>query len=72
MKSALNNFVYGNLGILLFILINIRYVRIMKYWLNIVHGNKSLYVSALYHSSFANMNVNTPHSGIVGRDLLET
>ena len=68
-KSAQNDFVYGELGRLP--LINIRYVRIMKYWLNIVHGNKSLYVSALYHSSLANINVNTPHCWARSvRDLL--
>ena len=68
-KSAQNDFVYGELGRLP--LINIRYVRIMKYWLNIVHGNKPLYVSALYHSSLANINVNTPHCWARSvRDLL--
>ena len=68
-KSAQNDFVYGELGRLP--LINIRYVRIMKYWLYIVHGNKSLYVSAFYHSSLANINVNTPHCWARSvRDLL--
>ena len=43
----------------------------MKYWVNIVHGNKSLYVSAFYHSSLANINVNTPHCWARSvRDLL--
>ena len=54
-KSAQNDFLYGELGRLPSI--DIRYVRIVKYWLNIVHGNKSLYVFALYHSFLANINV---------------
>ena len=48
-QSTQNDFVYGELGRLPMQII--RYLRIIKYWLNIVTGKKTLYVSSLYHAS---------------------
>ena len=52
-KSTQNDFVYGELGR---VPMQIgRFVRIIKYWLNIVLGKKSLYVSKIYHVSVSEM-----------------
>ena len=48
-KQTQNDFVYGELG--RFPMYTVRYVRIIKYWLNIIHGKKSLYVNKAYIDS---------------------
>ena len=57
-KCTQNNFVYGELGRYPFQII--RYIRIIKYWLNIVTCKKSLYVGALYYDA---LNGIDNHSG---------
>ena len=48
-KCTQNNFVYGELG--RYPLQIIKYVRIIKYWLNIVTCKKLLYIGALYYDT---------------------
>lgn len=50
-KSTQNDFVYGELGRVPMQIV--RFTRIIKYWLNIVLGKKSLYVSKIYHASIS-------------------
>ena len=50
-KVTQNDFVYCELG--RYPIQVIRHIKIIKYWLNIVHGNKSYYVSYLYQHSVA-------------------
>ena len=50
-KSTQNDFIYGILG--RFPLYIIRQIRIIKYWLKIVTGRKSLYVSNIYQNSIS-------------------
>ena len=52
-KSTQNDFVYGELGRLPMQFV--RFVRIVKYWLSIVLGKKSLYVSKIYQLSISEM-----------------
>ena len=51
--STQNDFVYGELERVPMQII--RYFRIVKYWLKIVHGMKSYYVSRLYYTSLQNI-----------------
>ena len=53
-RATQNDFVYGILG--RFPLHVYRQIRIIKYWLKIVSGRKSLYVSNIYHNSISNEN----------------
>ena len=54
-KTCQNDFVYNELG--RYPMVLYRESRIVKYWLNIVHGNKSAYVNSLYQSSVTSMDV---------------
>ena len=58
-KRTQNDFIYGELGRIPMQLT--RYIRIIKYWLNIVTGKKSYLVTSLYHASVMRMDVdNSP------------
>ena len=54
-RSTQNDCVYGLLGRLPLCII--RHLRILKYWLKIVHGLKSLYVCAIYKSQLQNIDL---------------
>ena len=53
-RSTQNDFIYGILGRFPFHIY--RQIRIIKYWLKIVSGRKSLYVNNIYHSSISSDN----------------
>ena len=55
-RSTQNDFIYGELERVPMKII--RYYRIVKYWLNIVHGKKSHYVNGLYHASLKQLDQN--------------
>ena len=59
-KSTQNDFVYGELGRTPMQII--RYVRIIKYWLNIVTGKKSQYVCLVYAASVQQIGMNKKHN----------
>ena len=61
-KSTQNDFVYGELGRTPMIVI--RHMRIIKYWLNIVMGNKSPYVAGLYHFFMRQVDINNKPSWV--------
>ena len=52
-KSTQNDFIYGLLGKVPMLIH--RHFRIIKYWIKIISGQKSLYVNTLYMSSLANV-----------------
>ena len=56
-RTTQNDFVYGELG--RYPMYIFRYIRIIKYWLKIISGQKSHYVSLLYNDSLANIDRNT-------------
>ena len=67
--STQNNFVYGELG--RFPLRNTRILIIVKYWLNIVHGRKPLYVNLCYQNSLHDLDSNNANGWTKSvRDLL--
>ena len=61
-KSTQNDFVYGELGRTPMIVM--RHMRIIKYWLNIVMGNKSPYVAGLYHFFTRQVDINNKPSWV--------
>ena len=61
-KSTQNDFVYGELGRTPMIVM--RHMRIIKYWLNIVMGNKSPYVAGLYHFFMRQVDINNKPSWV--------
>ena len=59
-RTTQNDFVYGELG--RYPMYIFRYCRIISYWLKIITGKKSLYISLLYHESLVNIDASTKYS----------
>ena len=70
-KCTPNNFIYGELG--RYPLKVSRYTRIVKYWLNIVTGEKSAYICSVYNDALSNIDrINQPSWIKSVRDLLRS
>ena len=60
-RTTQNDFVYGELG--RYPMFISRYVRIIKYWLKIVTGQKTHYVSLMYNDSLVNVDKTNRYGG---------